>query len=320
MTFLLRGLFGIAGLLMVVRAPAQSLLPADQSPLTSASDFRGGANWHLAGGLAGDPRHDKVLVPAPGTGVLVATPGKEAHDHFFTTWTHGDIDLDLDFLMAAGANSGVYLQGRYEVQLFDSWGVQKPTAADCGGIYERWDDARGKGKEGYEGVAPRANASRAPGLWQHLHVEFEAPRFDSAGKKVKNARFRKVVLNGYTVQDNVEVKGPTRSSAFNDEQPLGPLMIQGDHGSVAIRSITSKRYDPDLRVSVDQLAYKLYAGSFKTLGEYDEAKPTSTGTPAKFASSAVPTNGRFGLVFTGSLRVPRDGVYAFTADSFSSVR
>jgi len=73
--------------------------------------------------------------------------------------------------------------GRYEVQLFDSWSVKAPKYSDCGGIYERWDEARGPGKQGYEGHAPLANASRAPGLWQHLHIEFQAPRFDAAGKK-----------------------------------------------------------------------------------------------------------------------------------------
>ena len=320
MTFLLRGLFGFASLLVVARASAQSLLPAEPTPLISLSDLRTGANWHLAGGLAGDPRTDKVLTPAPGTGVLVNAPTKDAHEHLLTSWTHGDIDLDLDFLIAAGANSGVYLQGRYEVQLFDSWGVQKPTASDCGAIYQRWDASRGQGKEGFEGFAPRANASRAPGLWQHLHIEFEAPRFDAAGKKIKNARFRKVVLNGFTVQEDVEVTGPTRSSAFEDEKPLGPLMIQGDHGSVAIRSITSKRYDSQTRLKVENLAYKHFAGAFKKVGEYDADQPTSSGTPAKFATSAVPTTGRFALVFTGSLIVPRDGAYAFTADSYSSIR
>ena len=309
-----------SGVLATV-ALAQSLLPPERVPLDSLAAFRPvAANWQLAGGLAGDPRHDQTLAAAPGAGVLVCNPTKEARSHLLTTWEHADLELDLDFLTAAGSNSGVYLQGRYEVQLFDSWGVKAPKSSDCGGIYERWDDARGKRNEGYEGVAPLANASRAPGLWQHLHIEFEAPRFDADGKKTKNARFAKVVLNGFIIHENVEVTGPTRSAAFNDEQPRGPLMIQGDHGPVAIRALAVKRFEPDAHVAVEQLGYKFYAGTFKAVGDYDTAKPAQEGVPAKFAHTAVEKAGKFALVFTGSLVVPRDGDYAFTATTTSTVR
>jgi hypothetical protein len=302
-------------------AHAQSLLPPERVPLASLAAFRPvAANWQLAGGLAGDPRHDKMLAAAPGTGVLVCNPTPEARSQLLTTWEHADLELDLDFLLTPGSNSGVYLQGRYEVQLFDSWGVKAPTSADCGGIYQRWDDARGQGREGYEGVAPLANASHAPGLWQHLHIEFTAPRFDAAGKKTKNARFTKVVLNGFTVQDNVEVTGPTRSAAFADEKPFGPLMIQGDHGPVAIRAIEVKRFDPAARVAVENLGYKLYPGTFKAVGDYDQDRPAKAGVPAKFSHTAVEKTGKFALVFTGSFVVPRDGDYAFTATSNGTVR
>ncbi len=310
-----------AALVFAAVAHAQSLLPPERVPLDSLASFRPvAANWQLAGGLAGDPRHDNLLAAAPGTGVLVCNPTKETRDHLLTKWEHADLELDLDFLMATGSNSGVYLQGRYEVQLFDSWGVKAPTFTDCGGIYERWDAARGKGQEGYEGIAPLANASRSPGLWQHLHVEFTAPRFDATGKKIKNARFAKVVLNGFTVQENVEVTGPTRSAAFNDEQPLGPLMIQGDHGAVAIRALAVKRFDPAAHLGVEQLGYKLYPGTFKAVGDYDHEKPAREGVPARFSHTAVEKSGRFALVFVGTFLVPRDGDYAFTALSNAAVR
>lgn len=201
------------------------------------------ANWKLGGGVGGAPASDKVLEATAGKEVLVCNPGKEKtlRGHLFTAWEHGDAIVELEFLMAAKSNSGVYLQGRYEVQLFDSWGVREPKHSDCGGIYQRWDPARGKGQEGYGGIAPRANACRAPGVWQRLHIVFEAPRFDAAGRKIRNARFVQVVLNGVTLHENVEVGGPTRSAAFADEQPRGPLMIQGDHGPVAIRQLAVKR-------------------------------------------------------------------------------
>lgn len=207
--------------------------------LDTAASFRPltAGNWQWAGGLAGNPRVDRTLAPQPGAGVLICTPRPGAKEHLFTADSFGDADIEMEFLLAPGANSGLYLQGRYEVQLFDSWKVPAPTAADCGGIYLRWDAQRGPGQEGFEGRAPRANACRAPGLWQTLRVEFEAPRFDAAGQKVRAARFVKVTLNGFVIHENVEVSGPTRSAAFNDEQATGPLMIQGDHGAVAVRHL-----------------------------------------------------------------------------------
>ena len=305
-------------------AQAQSLLPTERVPLDSLAAFRpAAANWQLAGGLAGDPRHDKKLLAVPGTGVLICNPiipSSGPLQNLYTTWEHADLELDLDFMMVTGSNSGVYLQGRYEVQLFDSWGVKTPKFADCGGIYQRWDGHRAKGQKGYEGIAPLANASRAPGLWQHLHIEFKAPRFDTAGKKIANARFAKVVLNGFTVQENVEVTGPTRSAAFDDEKPTGPLMIQGDHGPVAIRALAVKRFDPATLVKVDKLGYKLYSGDFLAPGEYDNNKPEREGVPEKFSHTAVEKNGKFALVFTGLFIVPRDGDYAFTVQSNSAVR
>lgn len=201
------------------------------------------ANWTLAGGVAGNPRRDKHLTATPGTGMLICNPGaeKERRGHLFSAWDHGDLELELEFLLTPGSNSGVYLQGRYEVQLFDSWGVRELRPHDCGSIYPRWDPARGKGREAYDGHLPRTNACRPPGLWQTLRIEFQAPRFDASGRKTGNARFTKVVLNGITVHENVEVTGPTREAAFADEQPLGPLMIQGDHGPVALRQLRVHR-------------------------------------------------------------------------------
>lgn len=301
---------------------AQPALPPEPVRLDSFAAFRApGANWKLAGELAGDPRRDKTLAATEGTGVLVCNPGtsKETRTHLLTEWEHGDLELDLDFLLTPGSNSGVYLQGRYEVQLFDSWGARELKAGDCGGIYQRWDPKRGTGKEGYEGRAPSANACRAPGLWQHLRIEFKAPRFDAAGKKTKNARFAKVVLNGYVIHENVEVTGPTRSPAFDDEKPLGPLMIQGDHGAVALRNLAVKRFG-DRAIATSDLRYKLYTGDFKEVGAYDKAKPASEGVPEKFAHGAIEKTGKFALVFTGSIEVPATGTYRFATESMSLTR
>jgi hypothetical protein len=217
---------------------ATERLTSGRSTLVALSDFQPtGSNWQTASGLAGDPRREKVLVPVAGQGLMVNQPDKVNRKHLFSAWEHGDLEVDLEFLLPPGANSGVYLMGRYEVQLLDSWKVRQPKPGDSGGIYERWDASRGKGKEEYDGVAPRTNAARAPGLWQRLQIVFQAPRFDAAGVKTQPAKFVRVVLNGTVIHENVVAPGPTRSAAFETEAAWGPLMIQGDHGSLALRSI-----------------------------------------------------------------------------------
>jgi hypothetical protein len=190
--------------------------------------------WQIVGQVKQDPANPALLAVGPGTGVLYNGPkGKTVN--IFGRLEHGDCEAHVEFMVPKGSNSGVYFQGRYEIQILDSWGIEKPKSGDCGGIYERWADNRG-----YEGHAPRVNASRRPGEWQTFDVVFRAPRFDAAGKKIANARFVKVVHNDQVIHENVEVTGPTRAAAFNDERPLGPLMLQGDHGPVAFRNIWIK--------------------------------------------------------------------------------
>jgi len=140
----------------------------------------------------------------------------------YTKQEHGDCKLSLEFMVPKGSNSGVYLMGEYEVQILDSFGKEEVGPGDLGGIY------------GYS--APKENAAKAPGEWQKMEIDFLAPKFEE-GKKVGNARFLKVVINGKTVQENVEVKAPTLSCLTGKEKPKGPLMLQGDHGPVAFRKM-----------------------------------------------------------------------------------
>jgi type 1 glutamine amidotransferase/HEAT repeat protein len=190
--------------------------------------------WQIAGEAAMNPDEDKRLVTKAGTGVMVNGPDGKTVD-IFSRAEFGDIAAHIEFMVPRGSNSGVYFMGRYEVQVFDSFGVEEPTYSDCGGIYQRWDDKREP--KGYEGHPPRVNASRAPGEWQTFDVIFRAPQFDQNGNKTANARFEKVVHNGEVIHENLEVTGPTRSAAYSDERPTGPLMFQGDHGPVAYRNI-----------------------------------------------------------------------------------
>ena len=285
-------------------------LPFTAVNLQTLADFRPtGGNWKVVGSTFYDLNKAGGGNTSPGTGVLVNDPSGKNKDHLLTTMEHGDLALDLDFMMEKGANSGVYLQGRYEVQLFDSWGVTVPKSSDCGAIYERWDDSRAEGRKGYEGHPPAQNVSKAPGLWQHLSLVFHAPRFNARGEKTANARFVSVMLNGVMVQDNVEVTGPTRAALFTDEKPAGPLMIQGDHGAVAIRNIRYKSYGTE-PVTLTNMKLSAYQGKFASVVDFDALTPTHK-TDLDVLAHQVPGNSRdkFGGKITGTLHIPRAGQY-----------
>ena len=169
--------------------------------------------------------------PAPGDRMVNGSTGRTVN--LMTEQKFGDIELYLEFMIAKGSNSGVYLHGLYEVQIFDSWGATEDmSTSDGGAIYHRWIDNQGVG-----GSAPSRNASRRPGEWQSYHIWFRAPRFAADGKKIANANFLRVVHNGLSVQKDVVVDGPTRAAMSLAEAAMNPIMIQGDHGPVALRNI-----------------------------------------------------------------------------------
>ncbi|AGI92026.1 family 16 glycoside hydrolase [Streptomyces albidoflavus] len=112
------------------------------------------------------------------------------------------------------ANSGVYLQERYEVQILDSYGDTTLADDEAGAIYTK--------------KAPDVNAATAPKTWQTYDITFRAARYDASGEKTEDARIT-VVWNGVTVHDDVAVDGPTGGGAAEDPT-AGALRLQ-DHGS-----------------------------------------------------------------------------------------
>jgi len=216
-------------------------LPFTHLVLEDLSDFKPTSkNWKIVNEAIVDTSKKRSISAMDGIGVLLNTPKKGSRKNIFTNFEHGDIELELEVMIPIASNSGIYLQGRYEIQLYDSWNVKEPTYADMGAIYQRWNKTAEKGKQGYEGHPPAINAAKAPGLWQHIKIKFSAPTFDKAGNKTKNAKFDEVWLNGTLLHKNIEVTGPTRAAAFETETPLAPIMIQGDHGPVAFKNMKYK--------------------------------------------------------------------------------
>ena len=172
-----------------------------------------------------DPRTFKV--DANGAQIINNVTGHGQGVDIYCDQTFGDAVIRLEVMVPKGSNSGIYVMGEYEVQVLDSFGKDKnPGPGDMGAIY---------------GAAPPKNPLyKKPGEWSKYEIHFQAPRFDAAGKKTQNARFVKVTLNGRTIHENVEMKGPTPSGVTGKEHPRGPIMFQGDHGPVAYRNIRVK--------------------------------------------------------------------------------
>jgi hypothetical protein len=303
--------------------------------LSDMSDFKPQAgNWFVVGDVSINPtidihqehtqpavatgkRKKSTPVEAPklkaveyksGVGILLNMNDENKKSNLLSAFEHGDIELELEVMLPKGSNSGIYLQGRYEVQLLDSWGVKSPSFSDIGGIYRNWENEAGKS---YAGKAPLSNPSKAPGLWQTMKISFRAPKFDAAGKKIANAKFVSVELNGIKIHDNVEVPLPTGGPVENNEKPVGPLMIQGDHGPVAFRNIRYTLKHEALS-KLNNISYKLYLGHFKALSDFAALEPTAQGKLTELTIETTNTEDAYAIAYNATLDVPETSTYFFT--------
>jgi Domain of Unknown Function (DUF1080)/PA14 domain len=270
-------------------------------------------NWSIVGNVSADFSKANQLTTQAGKGVLACTHevGKYGVDFdLFSTFQHGDIDVSFDFMMAAGSNSGLYFMERYELQLFDSWGKLAPKYADCGGIYERWNDTKPEGQNGYEGIPPRVNACKAPGLWQHLDISFQAPRFDAAGNKISNAKFLSVTLNGQLIHENVDVTGTTRGGKSGVEEAMGKLRFQGDHGSLAFRNIKYTNFDKP-KGSISNLNHKVYYGNYAIETDLQTLKVDERGTSQDLTWEVSKNPNDFVIVIKGTYTAATAGKHIF---------
>ena len=221
-----------ATLIIVTTLPAPAADPKPIEPFNGKDltgwKFKGDAKkskWQACAATVNEKKPDEFIVgianSPDGKGSLLVNVAPPSVD-IYTEQTFGDGLFEVEFMIPKGSNSGVYLMGEYEVQILDSYGKEKVGPGDLGGIYST--------------AAPKVNASKKPGEWQTFVIDFQAPKF-SDGKKVANAKFVKVTLNGTVIHENVEMKGPTPGGLTGKEVAVGPLLFQGDHGPVAFRSI-----------------------------------------------------------------------------------
>lgn len=153
------------------------------------------------------PRNDEAPNQwAAQDGVLV---NGEAGSDLVTEATFRDFKLHVEVNVPEGSNSGIYLRGRYEVQVQDDHG-KEPHALHMGGIYGQ--------------VTPSSNPSLPAGEWQSFDITL-------LGRRVS------VVLNGETIIDDQEIPGITGGALDSNEAEPGPVFLQGDHGRILYRNL-----------------------------------------------------------------------------------
>ncbi len=185
------------------KAPKDAVVLFDGASLDGWAKMDGTpARWLVAEG---------TVQVVPGTGDICTK--RVFGDHYL----HLEFKLS-DMPQATGqqkANSGVFVQGRYEIQVLDSSGWDIPGLGDCGAIYNQY--------------APLTNACRPALKWQTYDVIFRAPRCE--GKVVKEDARITVLHNGVVIQNNVELPGVTGAPSDTEVQLPGHLRLQ-DHGNL----------------------------------------------------------------------------------------
>jgi hypothetical protein len=183
--------------------PSDAIVLFDGRDLSAWKGKNGSAAWEV---------HDGVVTVKKGTGDIE------------TTRSFGDIQLHAEWQIPVGisgegqrrGNSGIFIQGRYEVQIMDSYGNRTYANGQAGSIYGQ--------------AQPLVNAMRKPGEWNVFDIIYTAPRFNEDGTVFSPARVT-VLQNGVLVQNNTEIygdTGPLGKPGYYVAQSRGPIRLQ-DH-------------------------------------------------------------------------------------------
>lgn len=192
------------GLAMVVVAACFSAMAADEGwvPLFNGKDLTG---WQNARNATAE---NKWVVE----GDAMTNQPPKCND-IATVEKFKDFELKLEYKTVKGGNSGVYLRGRIEIQVLDSFGKNPPGVGDDGAIYAQ--------------TAPKVNASKAPGEWNTLEASY-------VGDKIS------AKLNGQVIHENLQITKVTGGALPGGLDEAGILMLQGDHGKVWYRNVMIK--------------------------------------------------------------------------------
>lgn len=206
------------------KAPSDAVILFDKGTLKKFESItEGGQVSPLDGSIAKWKVKGRKFTIVPGT------------PNIQTKETFGDCQLHIEWktprndvrngkMGQESGNSGIYLMGKYEVQILNSFKNSTSPSRQAGSIYNQHP--------------PLVNASLKPGMWQVFDIIFTAPHFNADGLEIKPGYFT-VFHNGILIQNHVEIKGP--SHAGNEKTPIYqpelPLMLQNHQNEVSFRNI-----------------------------------------------------------------------------------
>ena len=177
-----------------------------------------------------------------------------------------DFRFSVDVNVTPKTKSGIYLLGRYHINIMNMYKARKITPYSMGGVSHRYDEDRGR-KPKYDGVKPKAttktNPSKPPGQWQTLEIDFKAPRFDVNGLKTEYAQLISVKLNGMPIHKKQIITGPSQYAPYLNEASQGPILFMGDSAPFALKNLVIEPKD----FSHIPMARRLKAGDDVPLGK-----------------------------------------------------
>ena len=209
--------------------------------------------------------HFEAAANTPGT-ILCYTGKDTAAAQLRTLAYLGDSVLKMEFLLPAGSEAGVYLQGRYRLNL----------AAEGMGTLAPQEEAT-TADANQTGIPPLVNAAGETGTWQTFEAKLRAARFDDARNKTEDALLVEIRINGKIVQANTVARGWSRGTEFKWHDAGGFTTLAVDRGSLAIRNFSLRRADfsaikvPEISGQPSNVAQlvdfvKLGEESFRTFG------------------------------------------------------
>lgn len=220
-----------------------SLLGQGSGELTSSGITIKNGDGDVIGDIPKVHRKSPTLGKKPPKGAVVLFDGSTA-EHFkggrmsddkllmegaTSKELFGSFKLHLEFRLPfkpfdrgqGRGNSGLYMQGRYETQILDSFGLEGKNN-ECGGVYSI--------------SAPSVNMCLPPLVWQTYDIDFTTAQYDDAGKKIENARMT-VLLNGVKVHENLELPRGTTAHPVKEGPEPGPIYLQNHGNPVRFRNI-----------------------------------------------------------------------------------
>lgn len=280
------------------RSDVQSVPGPDRLSLANLESFRIPSDgWGIYGKVyttfPGEP-----LRSTEGTGILMFD-GQSGDERLLQTRAdHGNSIIELEYMLQADTCFSLMLQSRYEIRLCDYSNSKGSVSERAGTIYYGEKTV----------IPPLMDASRAPGVWQRLSVDFHSPRFDETGKKSASARIDRVRLNGETIQRSIELPAVSPGAVSQDEAEEAPLGLKVDYGTAAIRNIG---FYGDQKIHIENLQYAYYEENL----DNDQQLAGTIPVREESASGITPVHANrgnnFALRYRGTLVVPKSGIYKF---------